>query len=78
MAYRILQTFINVYESWWTNEGQKRMSKKRIQTRIIQLVYDLRFVHMLLERKDTNTVNFYLRKKTNFLFIFRLFRIQKN
>lgn len=56
MAYRILQTFLNVYESWWLNEGQKRMSKKRIQTRIIQIVYDLRFVHMLLERKDTNTV----------------------
>ncbi len=56
MSYRLLQTFLNVYESWWLNEGQKRTSKKRIQTRIIQLVYDLRFVHMLLERKDNNTV----------------------
>ena len=56
MAYRLLQTFLNVYESWWFNEGQQRLSKKRIQTRVIQLVYDLRFVHMLLERKDNNTV----------------------
>jgi hypothetical protein len=58
MAYRLLQTFINVYESWWLTEGQKRISKKRIQTRIIQIVYDLRFVHMLLERKDNATVSF--------------------
>jgi hypothetical protein len=57
MAYRLLQTFLNVYESWWTTEGQKRISKKRIQTRIIQIVYDLRFVHMLLERKDNHTVS---------------------
>ncbi|CAF2492539.1 unnamed protein product [Rotaria sp. Silwood2] len=55
MAYRILQTFLNVYESWWLTEGQKRISKKRIQTRIIQIVYDLRFVHMLLERKDNSS-----------------------
>jgi len=55
LGYRLLQTFLNVYESWWVNEGQKRISKKRIQTRIIQIVYDLRFVHMLLERKDSNT-----------------------
>jgi len=55
MAYRLLQTFYNVYESWWSIEGQKQTSKKRIQTRIIQIVYDLRFVHMLLERKDNNT-----------------------
>ncbi|CAF3438844.1 unnamed protein product [Rotaria sp. Silwood1] len=55
MAYRILQTFVNVYESWWSTEGQKRISKKRIQTRIIQIVYDLRFVQMLLERKDNST-----------------------
>jgi hypothetical protein len=57
MAYRLLQTFLNVYESWWLNEGQQRLSKKRIQTRIIQIVYDLRFVHMLLERKDNTTVS---------------------
>jgi hypothetical protein len=57
MAYRLLQTFLNVYESWWLTEGQKRTSKKRIQTRIIQIVYDLRFVHMLLERKDSSTVS---------------------
>jgi len=57
MAYRLLQTFLNVYESWWLAEGQKRTSKKRIQTRIIQIVYDLRFVHMLLERKDNSTVS---------------------
>ncbi|CAF3493051.1 unnamed protein product [Adineta steineri] len=56
MAYRLLQTFLNVYESWWLNDAQKRISQKRIQTRIIQIVYDLRFVHMLLERKD-NTNN---------------------
>ncbi|CAF3912004.1 unnamed protein product [Rotaria magnacalcarata] len=56
MAYRILQTFLNVYGSWWSTEGQQRASKKRIQTRIIQIVYDLRFVHMLLERKD-NSIN---------------------
>ena len=56
MAYRILQTFLNVYGSWWSTEGQQRASKKRIQTRIIQIVYDLRFVHMLLERKDNSTV----------------------
>ncbi|UJR37999.1 hypothetical protein I4U23_030681 [Adineta vaga] len=55
MSYRLLQTFLNVYESWWLTEGQKRISIKRIQTRIIQIVYDLRFVHMLLERKDSNT-----------------------
>ena len=52
----LLQTFLNVYESWWLTEEQKRTSKKRIQTRIIQIVYDLRFVHMLLERKDTSAV----------------------
>ena len=57
MGYRLLQTFLNVYESWWSTEEQKRTSKKRIQTRIIQIVYDLRFVHMLLERKDSNTVS---------------------
>ena len=57
MSYRLLQTFLNVYESWWLEEGQKRVSQKRIQTRIIQLVYDLRFVHMLLERKDNSTVS---------------------
>ena len=56
ISYRLLQTFLNVYESWWTNEGQNRLSKKRIQTRVIQMVYDLRFVHMLLERKDNSTV----------------------
>lgn len=56
ISYRLLQTFFNVYESWWTSEGQNRLSKKRIQTRVIQMVYDLRFVHMLLERKDNNTV----------------------
>ncbi|CAF4503216.1 unnamed protein product [Rotaria socialis] len=56
MAYRILQTFLNVYGSWWSTEGQQRASRKRIQTRIIQIVYDLRFVHMLLERKD-NSIN---------------------
>jgi hypothetical protein len=61
MAYRLLQTFLNVYESWWLNEGQQRLSKRRIQTRVIQIVYDLRFVHMLLERKDNNTVNLFLR-----------------
>ncbi|CAF0912628.1 unnamed protein product [Rotaria sordida] len=55
MAYRILQTFLNVYESWWLTEGQKCINKKRIQTRLIQIVYDLRFVHMLLERKDNST-----------------------
>lgn len=57
MAYRFFQTFLNVYESWWLSEGQTRTSKKRIQTRIIQIVYDLRFVHMLLERKDSNPVS---------------------
>lgn len=56
MSYRILQTFINVYESWWSTEGQVRVSKKRIQTRVIQIVYDLRFVQMLLERKDNSSV----------------------
>ncbi|CAF4184226.1 unnamed protein product [Rotaria sordida] len=55
MAYRILQTFLNVYESWWLTEGQQCINKKRIQTRLIQIVYDLRFVHMLLERKDNST-----------------------
>ena len=60
-----MQTFLNVYESWWTNEGQSRLSKKRIQTRVIQMVYDLRFVHMLLERKDNTTVN-----PMTFLFLF--------
>jgi len=67
MAYRLLQTFLNVYESWWINEGQKRISKKRIQTRIIQMVYDLRFVHMLLERKDNNPVSSSWKNKTSFL-----------
>ena len=56
MAYRILQTFLNVYQSWWLNNDQKRTSNKRIQTRIIQIVYDLRFVHTLLERKDNSAV----------------------
>jgi hypothetical protein len=60
MSYRLLQTFLNVYESWWVNEGQQRLSKKRIQTRVIQIVYDLRFVHMLLERKDNNTVSLFV------------------
>ena len=64
MAYRILQTFLNVYESWWINEGQKRINQKRIQTRIIQIVYDLRFVHMLLERKDNSSVCLTYRRKT--------------
>lgn len=62
MAYRLLQTFLNVYDSWWSTEGQKRTSKKRIQTRIIQIVYDLRFVHMLLERKDSSAVSFIFRE----------------
>lgn len=62
MSYRLLQTFLNVYESWWINDGQKRTSKKRIQTRLIQIVYDLRFVHMLLERKDNNPVKSFLDK----------------
>lgn len=57
MSYRLLQTFMNVYESWWSSEGQKRASLKRVQTRIIQIVYDLRFVHMLLERKDGSAVS---------------------
>jgi hypothetical protein len=57
MAYRLLQTFLNVYESWWSIESEKRTSKKRLQTRIIQMVYDLRFVHMLLERKDNSAVS---------------------
>jgi hypothetical protein len=56
MGYRLFQTFLNVYESWWLAENEKRTSKKRIQTRIIQIVYDLRFVHMLLERKDSSVV----------------------
>ncbi|CAF0996369.1 unnamed protein product [Didymodactylos carnosus] len=51
MASRLLYTFLNVYESWLT-DNIKNSTKKRIQTRIIQIIYDLRFVHMLLERKD--------------------------
>ena len=57
MAYRLLQTFLNVYESWWSMDEEKRASKKRLQTRIIQIAYDLRFVHMLLERKDSTPVS---------------------
>ena len=58
MSYRLLQTFFNVYESWWISDGQQRTSKKRNQTRLIQVIYDLRFVHMLLERKDNNPIKF--------------------
>lgn len=58
MAHRLLQTFFNVYDSWWIVQSEKRTSKKRSQTRLIQLVYDLRFVHMLLERKDSSAVRF--------------------
>ncbi|CAF1608244.1 unnamed protein product, partial [Adineta ricciae] len=56
MSYRLLLTFLNVYESWWSSESEKRANVKRIQTRVIQIVYDLRFVHMLLERKDNSTI----------------------
>jgi hypothetical protein len=56
MAYRLLRTFHDVYASWWSTRDEQRPIKKRSQTRLIQLIYDLRFVHMLLERKDNSIV----------------------
>ena len=58
MAFRILQTFYNVYASWWNEQSENLSGKKRSQTRLIQLAYDLRFVHLLLERKDNVPVSF--------------------
>ncbi|CAF0777832.1 unnamed protein product [Didymodactylos carnosus] len=51
MASRLLHVFLNVYEAWLIDDA-KNSTKKRIQTRVLQIIYDLRFVYMLLERKD--------------------------
>lgn len=70
MAFRLLQTFYNVYASWWNEQSETFSGKKRSQTRLIQLVYDLRFIHLLLERKDNVPVSFSLLFFNEFVSIF--------